>query len=101
MYPNLPPGMPNFPKTAGNRATLAVKCAATGDIKAGVELVELLWKEEGCVTVDSLMMVAKVAVPLTPTAFDRLCDAFQLASLARYMREHGIKDPPVDPIESD
>lgn len=89
MYPHVPP-MPNLPK---NRAALATRCA-DGDITAGVELVDLMWKEEGAVTVDSLMRAARVAVPVTPTAFDRLCHALELAALARYKREHGIKDPP-------
>jgi len=92
VYPSLSPGTPN-------RATLATRCA-DGDLRAGAQLADVLWKD-GIVTVDTFIREAATAVTLTPVVFDRLCDAFQVAALARYMREHGIKDPRPEPIESD
>lgn len=102
MYPHMPAGMPNFPQSDGNRATLAKRCAA-GDHAAGVQLVELLWKEEHAVTIDTVMRVARTAGVLTAESFDHLYDAFTHANLRRYKREHGIKDPEPEPepVESD
>lgn len=76
-----------------NERALATRCLQ-GDVRAGADLIERLWARGADVT---FLVLVRFAAPwavgphatrrLTVSEFDSICDAWQLAVYARYLRD--------------